>query len=406
MTISEPQPDRQQQRAELPLPRAGDGEPLGDIFRRESDRLALKRGMLETAPIGMALTTAGTGRILWTNQAFARLVATSSEDVSGRFWSDLTVGPLPAGTAGPDAQVEQQWATASGLRTVSVRSGPATAFDGLPINVGQDEEAEACLIHQVLDVTELRRTRQQLDHALAELRHRNKELERSNEDLTQFAYVASHDLSEPLRVIAGHVQLLASRYSGRLDDDADRYIEFAVEGCTRMRTLIEDLLRYSRAGREIRHEAVDLRRLFDRAVQDAAVTFGDREAEIRLADDLATVTGDPSQLGQVVANLLNNAVKFTPQDRRPVVEVATERVHGGWRCTVADNGEGIAAQYRDRVFRVFQRLHSRSFAGTGIGLAICRRIIEQHGGRIEICDSPLGGTTVAFTLPDQQEGES
>ncbi|HYO41003.1 MAG TPA: ATP-binding protein [Nocardioidaceae bacterium] len=403
MTISEPQRDRQQGLPGLPRPRSAAGEPFGNMTTDESERQSLNHRMLETAPIGMALTTAGTGRILWTNQAFARLIATSTEDVSGKLWSDLTVAALPSGGEGPDAPVEQQWATASGPRIVSIRSGLATADDGHPITVGIGEPEEVCLIHQVLDVTELRRTRQQLDAALAELQHRNQELERSNEDLTQFAYVASHDLSEPLRVIAGHVQLLASRYSGRLDEDADRYIEFAVEGCTRMRTLIEDLLRYSRAGREIRREPVDLRRLFERSLHDAAVTLGDRGAEIRLNDDLATVTGDPSQLGQVVANLVNNAVKFTPEDRRPVVEVSTERIPGGWRCTVADNGEGIAPQYRDRVFRVFQRLHSRRFAGTGIGLSICRRIIEQHGGRIEICDSPLGGTTIAFTLPDAQE---
>jgi signal transduction histidine kinase len=170
-----------------------------------------------------------------------------------------------------------------------------------------------------------------------------------------------------------------------------------------MRTLIEDLLRYSRAGREIRREQVDLRQLFDRAVQDAAVTFSDRDAEVRLPDQLATVTGDPTQLGQVVANLLTNAVKFTPEDRRPVVEVAVERLPDGWRCTVCDNGEGIAPQYRDRVFRVFQRLHPRSYAGTGIGLSICRRIVEQHGGHMEICDSPLGGAMVAFTLPHPRE---
>jgi signal transduction histidine kinase len=403
MTISEPQRDEQQERPELPRPRTRDTGSLGELSSTESERLALKRGMLETAPIGMALTTAVTGRILWTNQAFARLVASGGEGEAGRHWSDLTVAPLPSGRTGPDEQVEQQWVTSLGPRTVEIRSGPATADDGTPLLVGRGEDAEDCLIHQVLDVTELRRTRRELDRALVELQHRNEELERSNEDLTQFAYVASHDLSEPLRVIAGHVQLLASRYSGRFDDDAERYIEFAVEGCTRMRTLIEDLLRYSRAGREIRREQVDLRQLFDRAVQDAAVTFSDRDAEVRLPDQLATVTGDPTQLGQVVANLLTNAVKFTPEDRRPVVEVAVERLPDGWRCTVCDNGEGIAPQYRDRVFRVFQRLHPRSYAGTGIGLSICRRIVEQHGGHMEICDSPLGGAMVAFTLPHPRE---
>jgi signal transduction histidine kinase len=343
--------------------------------------LVLGQELLDAAPIGMALLDADQGRVVWVNRAFATLVDARRPALVGSLWSDVTGAGLPQGVDGQPE--EQTWHVGSSQRVVSVQSVTPVETPGY-------------VVHQVLDVTELHAARQARDEALEELQARNAELERSNEDLTQFAYVASHDLSEPLRVIAGHVQLLADRYRGQLDSDADRWIEFAVDGATRMRVLIEDLLRYSRAGRELRRESVPLEPLFRTAMAQVSFT---QDVEFRLPGPLPTVEGDPSQLDQVVSNLVSNAVKFVPEGTRPVVEVTGRRTERGWRCEVSDNGPGIDPRYRERAFRVFQRLHSRAVPGTGIGLAICRRIVQEHGGWMDISDSPLGGATVAFELP-------
>ena len=341
--------------------------------------------ILDAAPIGMALVERATGRVAWCNQAFAQLVGSDRGAVPGSSWTSLTGAPAPASAESPEAQ-EQVWRPGGDIRIVSIRTAAP-------------EEAPEHLVHQVLDVTELRRASEALDEANEVLRLRNSELERSNQDLTEFAYVASHDLSEPLRVVAGHVELLAERYRDDLDPDVARWIDFAVDGCTRMRLLIEDLLRYSRAGRELQREPVSVRDVFEAARADAAVTIAARDAEVTLPDTTATVLGDRSQLTQVAANLLGNALKFVPDDRRPVILVTVTAAGSGWRIEVSDNGSGIEPRYRDRVFRVFQRLHPRGVPGTGIGLAICRRVVEEHGGSITVTDSELGGTTVALDLP-------
>jgi signal transduction histidine kinase len=237
------------------------------------------------------------------------------------------------------------------------------------------------------------------------LRQRTEELVRSNDDLQQFAYVASHDLSEPLRKVANFCQLLERQYRDQLDDRAKQYIDFAVDGAKRMQALIADLLALSRVGRTTdEFVPVDLG-----AVLDAALaTLGDRIAEagarIERRTSLPTVSGDPTLLTSLMENLVGNAVKYRRPDAAPVVEVAAERnaAERTWTVTVSDNGIGIDPQYAERVFAVFQRLHVRdAFGGTGIGLAICRRIVEFHGGRIWL--EPVQssrGATFRFVLPE------
>ncbi|HVL95837.1 MAG TPA: ATP-binding protein [Solirubrobacteraceae bacterium] len=244
------------------------------------------------------------------------------------------------------------------------------------------------------------RARRQLQDAHAELERRAAALERSNGELQQFAYVASHDLSEPLRMVTGYMQLLQRRYEGQLDDDADQFIGFAVEGAGRMRALIDDLLRYSRLEHAaIEARPVDARETVDATLRSLAASLEDAGADVRV-QGLPVVAADPVQLGQLFQNLIANALKFR-NGSAPQVEVLAERDPDGWRFTVADNGLGIDPDHADRVFKMFQRLHGRDeYDGNGIGLAICRKIVDRHGGRIWVEPNPGGGSRFVFTLPD------
>jgi PAS domain S-box-containing protein len=227
-----------------------------------------------------------------------------------------------------------------------------------------------------------------------ELAARTEELERSNAELEQFAYVASHDLQEPLRMVASYTQLLARRYRGKLDEDAEEFIGYAVDGVTRMQALINDLLAYSRVGtRGGAFEPVDTGAVLDRVLASLGPAMEDAGA---------TVTHDPGQLGQLLQNLVGNAVKFRGE-APPRVHVSAERGEGEWTFSVADNGIGIDPEYAERIFVIFQRLHTRGeYPGTGIGLAICKKIVERHGGRIWFEPAPGGGTVFRFTLADRE----
>jgi PAS domain S-box-containing protein len=254
-----------------------------------------------------------------------------------------------------------------------------------------DEEQVHCAAR---DVTESRRHRDLVDKLLAEL-------ERSNTDLAQFAYVASHDLSEPLRMVSSYVQLLADRYSGQLDGDADEFIGYVVDGATRMKALIDDLLAYSRSGVDVAvRRRVDCGALVRSAVADLELAMGDSGATIEVGD-LPVVDGDPGQLSQLFQNLLSNALKFVAPDVPARVRVNAVRWSDAWCFSVADNGIGIAAAHRERVFLMFKRLHGRSqYPGTGIGLALCHKIVTRFGGRIWLAEDSEEGCEFLFTVPD------
>ncbi|MBB5867814.1 signal transduction histidine kinase [Allocatelliglobosispora scoriae] len=234
------------------------------------------------------------------------------------------------------------------------------------------------------------------------------DLARSNSELEQFAYVASHDLQEPLRKVASFCQLLQRRYADQLDDRANQYIEFAVDGATRMQTLINDLLAFSRVGRL--HDAytpVDLEQIWQHTTAALSIAVNDAGADLR-HDPLPVVDGDPTQLGMLLQNLLSNAVKFRAPDRVPVVSLTVEpdTDPGMWRFVFADNGIGIGSEYADRIFVIFQRLHNRdAYPGNGIGLALCKKIVEYHGGTITLDTTAETGTRFAFTLPRHQGAE-
>jgi signal transduction histidine kinase len=233
----------------------------------------------------------------------------------------------------------------------------------------------------------------------AELNERAKDLARSNSELQQFAYVASHDLQEPLRMVASFTQLLAKRYGEKLDDDAHDFINFAVDGATRMQTLISDLLNYSRVGTQGKPLVpTDSETLFKRVLESLQFSIEESGAVI-VSDPLPMVMADPQQLGQLFQNLLTNAIKFHGEEP-PHVRISTERNGNDWKISVRDNGIGISQDHAERIFVIFQRLHTKTeYPGTGIGLAICKKIVERHGGRIWIEPSPGGGTTFCFTIP-------
>jgi PAS domain S-box-containing protein len=235
-----------------------------------------------------------------------------------------------------------------------------------------------------------------------ELARQAQELSRSNTELEQFAYVASHDLQEPLRMVSSYVQLLSRRYKDKLDSDADDFIGFAVDGAARMQVLINDLLTYSRVGTQGRpFEPTDCNNIIRRVIDDLTGIIGDAGATV-VYDDLPTINCDATQLGQLFQNLVANALKFRSEDP-PRVHISSNLYGEGkdndWVFSVRDNGIGIAPDYFQQIFLIFQRLHNRSeYAGTGIGLAVCKKIVERHGGRIWVDSEHGKGSTFHFTL--------
>jgi PAS domain S-box-containing protein len=251
------------------------------------------------------------------------------------------------------------------------------------------------VLSSVVDITARKKTEEALQKAL-------EDLKRSNQELEQFAYIASHDLQEPLRMVIGFLNLLDERYGPQLDDTATRYINFAVDGARRMSQLISDLLDYSRVehmGPNI--QRVDLNRVLASATANLRDSIQESSARI-IHDQLPTVPGNATHLTQLFQNLLGNAIKFRREGIPPQIDVGCRRDGDYWLLMVKDNGIGIAPEYRNKIFMIFQRLHSREkYPGTGIGLAICKKIVERHGGNIWIDSNPGEGSTFYFTLAER-----
>jgi PAS domain S-box-containing protein len=362
----------------------------------------------EDAPIGMALFSVdpnADGQLLEVNSSLCDITAYSPDE--------LLRTSLHAVTHSLDQ--EQELALAEDLLAGRIPNYQLekrfVRRDGTPVwvmhNVSTVHDAGGRLLYgiaQVQDISERKHAEDGLARVAAELEQRAVELERSNADLAQFAYVASHDLSEPLRMVSSYVQLLERRYGDQLDTDAHEFIDFAVDGVNRMQRLIDDLLTYSRVGTsEYELEPVDLGALVQDTLKGMRATVGESGAEV-LCEGLPTVVGDPGQLRQLFQNLISNAIKFVEREP-PRIEVSAVRDGRDWRFSVADNGIGIDPSHAERIFEVFKRLHGRdAYAGSGIGLSICKRIVERHNGRIWVEPNEGGGSRFCFTIPASVEG--
>jgi light-regulated signal transduction histidine kinase (bacteriophytochrome) len=259
------------------------------------------------------------------------------------------------------------------------------------IEQNSSSAAYAIMVNQ--DITKLKQDETKLKQTLLEL-------ERSNKELEQFAYVASHDLQEPLRMVASFTQLLAKRYREKLDSDADEFIEFAVNGAKRMQQLINDLLNYSRATSYKKgSEYLDLNILLQSIIESMNSLVAESCAEISISQ-LPQIYSSKIQMQQLFQNLISNAIKFRRNDVSPIIQIDCQREINYWLFSVKDNGIGIPSAYKDKIFTIFQRLHDKDeYPGTGVGLALCKKIVEQLGGQIWVESVQHEGSTFIFTLP-------
>ena len=291
---------------------------------------------------------------------------------------------------------------------LDVQSPQRNAFDDNDVMVIETlADQIAIAIENARLYKELQQELSERQRAENRLEHYAAELERSNRELEQFAYVASHDLQEPLRMVTSYLQLLERRYGDKLDENADEFIAYAVDGAARMRTLINDLLTYSRVSTHAKpFEPTNCSKVLSHALSNLRVAIEESQATITF-DDLPTVDTDATQLTQVFQNLISNAIKFHKQDIPPCVHVSAEPGKNEWRFSVRDNGIGIAPKHTERIFLIFQRLHTREeYPGTGIGLAVCKKIVERHGGRLWVTSEPGEGSTFYFTIRARKiEGE-
>jgi len=351
------------------------------------------RGLLEAAPDAMVVVNQK-GDIVLLNVQAEKQFGYHRDELVGQRMKNI----IPAGFAErliADALRSTEDALAQQIGTgieITGRRKDGTEFP-IEIMLSPLESAEGVLVTAAIrDIT----TRKVAE---AHLLYKVEELNRSNEELGQFAYIASHDLQEPLRMVASYTQLLARRYKGRLDSDADEFITFAVDGANRMQRLIQDLLAYSRVGTKGKDMLeTSSEEALQRAILNLRGAIADSGAMVT-HDPLPAVLADETQLVQLFQNLIGNAIKYQ-NPGVPRIHISAVKNDGGrWTFSVRDNGLGIDPQYFERIFVMFQRLHKREeFAGTGIGLAICKKIVERHGGEISVQSQPGKGSTFSFAL--------
>ncbi len=367
-----------------------------DITDRKRVEGALRRSEERYRALVMATsqivwTTAANGLVI-DNPSWRAFTGQSEDQVKGWGWADAVH---------PDdrERISAVWSEAVRTQTICEleyrirrRDGEFVEVSARGVPVRRADGSVREWIGICTDMAERKR-------AEAALIQRTRELERSNAELQQFAYVASHDLQEPLRAVANFTQLLAERYAPQLDDDAREFIAFAVDGAVRMQALIHDLLAYSRVGtRSEVLEPVDCNEALGRAVSNLRISIAENAALVS-HEELPVIQADATQLVQLFQNLIGNGIKFRGVNP-PRVHVSTVRQADNWTFSVRDNGIGIEAQYAERIFDIFQRLHRREeYPGTGIGLAVCKKIVERHGGKIGVQSEPGKGSTFFFSIP-------
>ncbi|CUW41323.1 Putative signal transduction histidine kinase [Magnetospirillum sp. XM-1] len=371
---------------------------LEDVARRRQVETELRaneeklRAMFDKSPLGMARNTLD-GAFLEANPAFLAVVGYDLEELQSLSYWDLTPFRFADSeacqlerleTVGHYGPYEKEYIRKNGTRVPVRMSGM----------LGTGSDGEGYIWSIVEDITES----QKAERALVA---KSEELARSNADLEQFAFIASHDLREPLRMVSAYMGLLERRFGPLIGAEGGEYIGYAKEGAQRMDRLVLDLLEFSRVGRmEEALEPVALDEVLDGVLADLSPAIGECGAQIERPVPLPTLPAIRGEMAQLLQNLIGNSLKYRDPSRPLAIRVAARRDGAQWVVEVGDNGIGIAAEYRERIFRIFQRLHTRDrFEGTGIGLAICKRIVERHGGRIRV-DSVAGeGATFSFALP-------
>jgi signal transduction histidine kinase len=323
----------------------------------------------------------GRGNIVWADPSFWDYFTVNTAQRADRHWTEI----VPADQRPPLSDAMAR-APREGRTEVTVDIGSPRVRTARIVMVAHPLGSEHGQYWAFQDVTDQQRAA--------------RELERSNEELGRFASVVSHDLKEPLRMVSGYIQLLASKYSGELDETAEEFIGYTLEGTQRMHRLIEDLLAYARAGTGTGHtEEVELARIVNEAIVSMQPLLDESGAEVHV-EDLPIVEVQPTQMRQVFANLLSNAIKYSGP-RPPRIQISSRLVDGSWRIHLRDHGIGVPAHQRERIFEPFERLHRRDqIEGTGVGLSICTRVLEQHGGKIWVEDPKEGsGSVFVLSLP-------
>jgi len=362
-----------------------------ELLRELANKEARLRALLQTIPDLIWLKDLS-GVYLFCNARVESLLGAKEADLIGKRDYDLFAKELAdtfvevdrrvIATDGPS--VDETWLTFAS-------DGHRALCESIKTPMRDAEGRITGVLGISRDITKHYRVEEKLKETLADLA-------RSNEELEQFSYVASHDLQEPLRMVSSYTQLLARRYQGRLDADADEFIAYAVDGANRMQGLINDLLAYSHVGKRSKElEPADFAAALGQARTNLKAAIEER-CVVLTHDPLPTLMADKSQITQLLQNLIGNAIKFN-REKPPRIHVSAEQKSFKWIFSIRDNGIGIDPQYAERIFEIFQRLHTREeYPGTGIGLAICKKVVERHGGHIWV-ESQLGmGSTFHFTM--------
>ena len=381
-----------------PFPDGGVVSTFANVTERSAAEERFRMAV-EASPSGMIMVDQ-TGKVILANREAERLFGYSRTELL-----ELSVDMLvPQALRTKHAHHREHFAVQPEKRAMGAgRDLFGQRKDGsyFPVEIGLNpivRHGVLLVLAAIIDITE----RRQGEKALA---RQTRELQRSNAELEQFAYVASHDLREPLRMVASYTELLAERYRGRLDEKADKYISYAVSGAKRMQQLVDDLLSYSRIGTQGKPlQPTDASAVARRVMRAMKVTMEQSGGEI-VCDDLPMVLADETQFGQLLQNLISNAIKFRAEDRAPRIRIAAAARDGMWIFSVEDNGIGIEEQYSGRIFQMFQRLHGRGeYEGSGIGLAIAKKIVERHSGQIWFTSQQGRGTTFFFSIPADGRG--
>jgi PAS domain S-box-containing protein len=360
-------------------------------LRESEEKFALA---FQTSPIGIAITRIEDSRFVEVNEAFCSITGFTREEVANHTPADFSLWVDEKRRSGVLSRILSGQKVVGEEFEFRKKNGQiATALFSADVLVLKNEKF---MLSGAADITE----RKRMEEAI---RVNAEKLARSNAELESFAYVVSHDLQEPLRMVASFAQLLSTRYFGKLDDTADRYIRYAVDGAKRMQQLITDLLAYSRVNtKNLDPRPTECEAVVRATLENLTASIEESGAVVDCGA-LPVLMADPVQLGQLFQNLIGNAIKFRGQ-APPHVRISAADDGANWLFSVQDNGIGIEQRHADLIFQIFQRLHTREeYPGTGVGLAICKKVVERHGGTIWVESEPGAGSTFRFSLPISQE---